>query len=176
MKKIILVLGTPLSGKKTQSKLLAESLNYKYVLMDDVIKSEIENKTKIGLIAEKYINTNTPIPDEYYIMLIKDLVINLKQEGVVFCGFPKTIAQAKALDLFLFSRKNEKAICVFLKLDPIVTLSRFGSADEYRVKQNEFNLNSQPVVDYYSNNKIEIEASNKSNVELNNEILKCISI
>jgi adenylate kinase family enzyme len=109
-------------------------------------------------------------------MLIKDLVINLKQKGVVFCGFPKTIAQAKALDLFLFSRKNEKPTCVFLKLDPITALGRFGSADDYRIKQNEFNLNSQPVVDYYSNNKIEIEASNKSNVELNNEILKCISI
>jgi len=124
MKKIVVMLGTPLSGKKTHSKLLSEKLGYKYFSLNEVVAEEVKNKTKIGLILEKYSNTTIKAPDEYAIMLMKEYIINLKEEGAIFYNFPQSVAQAKALDNFLFLRKNNEAIVIYLNTDPSIAIKR----------------------------------------------------
>lgn len=178
MKKIIVVIGTPYSGKDTHSKLLAEKLNFKYCSFDDVVNEEIKNKTKIGLIMQRYLNCATQTPDEYFIMLMKDIIINLKEDGIVFNDFPKTIAQAKALDSFLFMRKTNKPIAINLNTQPLYTLKRVIEKTEDTTNEifgsvmNLYELKTKGVIEYYSSNAISFDTS-KNDIEITNEeILK----
>jgi len=174
MKKIIVVLGTPRSGKDTQAKLLAEKLNYKYCSSEDVIAEEIKNKTKIGLIAEKYSNSTTKIPDEYLIMLIKEIIINLKENGIVFNNFPQTLNQAKALETFLFARKINRPTPILLDAEPVIILNRIkeSGGDDVLFK-NEMILYKKdilPIVNYYKSIGLQFDTSAKSAEIINEEI------
>lgn len=176
MKKVIVVIGTPRSGKSTQAKLLAEKLGYKYFSSNDVILEEIKNKTKIGVIMEKYLNSKTTEPDEYLIMLMKDAIINLKENGIVFVGYPNTINQAKVLDSFLFSRKIKSPIPIYLHAEPVAILERVGekviSEDPTAFKRimGTFESVDKMVADYYVN-RIEFDTS-KRGIDLVNEDIK----
>jgi len=174
MKKIIVVIGAPRSGKDTHAKMLSGKLNYKYFSLDYVISEEVKNKTKIGLILEKYSQSEVQAPDEYAIMLMKDAIINLKEDGIVFNNYPQTIAQAKALDSFLFSRRIEKVVPVFLNIDQFDTLNRMveNSRDSFNKTMNDYDKNKKPVVDYYTSNRIEFDTSKNNSEIINEEIIK----
>jgi adenylate kinase len=180
MKKIIVMLGAPCSGKDTHAKMLALKLKFKYCSSDDIIAEEIKNKTKIGLVAERYLSTKTKMPDEYLIMLVKEIIINLKEDGIVFNDFPKTVNQAKALDTFLFSRKTTKPIAVFLNTESPVILKRLKeksedkSFDYFMSVMNNYDAKTKSVANYYLKNRIEFDTSKESVEDVNEEITKKI--
>jgi len=175
MKKIIVMLGTPLSGKKTHSKLLSEKLGYKYFSLNEVVAEEVKNKTKIGLILEKYSNTTTKAPDEYAIMLMKEYIINLKENGAVFYNFPQSVVQAKALDIFLFSRKNNKAIAIYLNTNPSVAIKRMSEENKksFRDIMSEYDKKGRLISDYYAANRLEFDTANSIDV-VSEQIIKKI--
>ncbi len=174
MKKIIIFFGMPKSGKKTHSKMLSEKLGYKYFNVENVIVNEISNKTKMGLIFEKYQNGGIAIPDEYFILLMRDLIINLKEDGVVFCGFPKNIAQAKALDFFLFNKNIKSPVSIFLKAELTVLFGRCGEQGQnfFRNQMNEYERKTKPLLFYYSSKMFEFDTSKDDVNQVNKEILK----
>jgi len=173
MKKIIVMIETPSLNKKQHAELLSQKLGYKYFSMEDVINEEIKNKTKIGLIMEKYSSSNILAPDEYSIMLMKDAIINLKENGIVFDGFPQSVAQAKSLDSFLFSRKTNKPIPILFDSEQVVV-----SSNEYKnMAMHEsvvslFDSKMELVADYYDATAIKINTSNKSVDQTIEEITK----
>jgi adenylate kinase len=174
MKKIIVVTGTLCSGKNAHSKLLAKNLNYKYCYVNDIVNEEIKNKTKIGLILEKYLNSGTKEPDEYLTMLIKEIIINLKEDGIVFNGFPKTVGQAKALDSFLFARKIKKPISIFLDTESVVSLKRLVEKTDQSFNEvmNAYEKRTKPVIDYYAPTRIVFDTSKEDIENVNEEIVK----
>lgn len=179
MKKVIVVLGPPRSGKNTQAKLLAKKLSYKYLSADDLVAEEIKNKTKIGLIAERYSNSTKKMPDEYLIMLIKDIIINLKEDGIVFNKFPETLTQAKALETFLFSRKTNRPIPILLETEPISILSRImkennGDSDSFKREMDLYRNEVMPTTNYYDAIGLKFDTSNKSSEVINEEIIKVL--
>lgn len=178
MKKIIVVIGMPCSGKSTHARMLSEKLNFKYCCFENIIEDEIKNKTKIGVILDRYTTSNTKIPDEYFIILLKEIIINLKEEGIVFDDFPKTINQAKALDSFLFSRKIHRPHVIFLDIEMLDLTQRIrvkekidDVSDTFRRILGLYNLNTKPVVDYYENkmdfnvSKLDIQSANDKIIE-----------
>jgi adenylate kinase len=163
---------------KTHSELLSKKLGYKYFSLFDVMLDEIKNKTKIGLILEKYLISKTDIPDEYMIILMKDAIINLKEDGIVFNGYPQTIAQAKALDFFLFSRKMNKIAPIFLKIESITSLLRISKKydkDSFKPIMANYANKMKMVESYYENVTKGFDTTMENIDVVNENIIKCIS-
>lgn len=94
----ILLLGPPGSGKGTQAKSLAEALKIPHISTGDMLRQAIQSRTALGEEAKQYMNQGALLPDSLVITMTKDRLAEKDcQAGWVLDGFPRTIAQAKAL-------------------------------------------------------------------------------
>ena len=93
----ILLLGPPGAGKGTQAARLSQRLGVEHLATGDILRAEVADGTDLGLQAKEYMNRGDLVPDE---LVIKMLLSRLKgtSRDVIFDGFPRTMAQAKALD------------------------------------------------------------------------------
>ena len=98
MKNIIL-LGAPGAGKGTQAALIAEEYKVPHISTGDILRRNIKEGTPLGLQAKSYIDAGGLVPDEVVIGLVEDrLKADDCKNGYILDGFPRTIAQAEALD------------------------------------------------------------------------------
>lgn len=113
---ILIMLGAPGTGKGTVAAKLSEKLNIPQVSTGDIFRKAIAEKTDVGIEAEKYISKGMLVPDEVTIKIVEE---RLKDEdvknGLILDGFPRTIDQAKALDLML--EKENKNITLAINLE-----------------------------------------------------------
>ena len=97
----IVLLGAPGAGKGTQAVRLAEKYSVPHISTGDIFRSNIKGGTPIGLVAKSYIDKGQLVPDEVTVQIVKE---RLEQDdcknGYLLDGFPRTVAQAKALDEF----------------------------------------------------------------------------
>ena len=101
----IVILGAPGSGKGTQSKLIIEKYGLFHISTGDILRKEIEEHTALGAMAEEYIRQGQLVPDEIIINMVAKLLDKTSHpKGYIFDGFPRTIAQAQALDELLRER------------------------------------------------------------------------
>jgi adenylate kinase len=95
----IILFGPPGVGKGTQAKLLAEEFNIPHISTGDLLRAAVKNKTPLGLKAQQYMDAGNLVPDEIMIDLIREILNSpWAQRGFILDGFPRTVAQAKALD------------------------------------------------------------------------------
>lgn len=100
--KNILLFGPPGVGKGTQADILKEKYNLVHISTGDVFRSHIKRETKLGKLAKSYIDKGNLVPDDVTIKMLKSVVNKAPQSnGIIFDGFPRTKAQAIALDKFL---------------------------------------------------------------------------
>ena len=98
--KNIIIFGAPGSGKGTYSDEIVAKYGMGHISTGDVLRGEIKNGTELGKIAKGYIDNGQLIPDELMIdILAKTYDAQTKGQGVIFDGFPRTIAQAEALKM-----------------------------------------------------------------------------
>ena len=98
MKNVIL-LGAPGAGKGTQAALICEEYNVPHISTGDILRRNIKEGTPLGVKAKEYIDAGALVPDEVVIGLVEDRLANADcKDGYVLDGFPRTIAQAEALD------------------------------------------------------------------------------
>lgn len=113
---ILIMLGAPGTGKGTVAAKLSEKLNVPQVSTGDIFRKAIAEKTAVGMEAEKYMSKGMLVPDEVTIKIVEE---RLKDEdvknGLILDGFPRTIDQAKALDLML--EKENKNITLAINLE-----------------------------------------------------------
>ena len=103
--KNIIIFGAPGSGKGTYSDEIVAKYGMGHISTGDVLRGEIKNGTELGKIAKGYIDNGQLIPDELMIdILAKTYDAQTKGQGVIFDGFPRTIAQAEALKKMLADR------------------------------------------------------------------------
>jgi adenylate kinase len=94
----IILLGPPGAGKGTQALMLAKHLNIPQIATGDILRQNIVDKTALGIKAKEYMNEGKLVPDNIIINLIQEYLNSDKcQKGYILDGFPRTIAQAKAL-------------------------------------------------------------------------------
>lgn len=98
----IVLLGPPGVGKGTQAKILAESTKLAHVSSGDLFRENIKNQTDLGKLAKSYMDKGELVPDDVTISMIRDRINRADCEtGVILDGFPRTPAQADALEKML---------------------------------------------------------------------------
>jgi adenylate kinase len=95
----LILLGAPGTGKGTQAHLLAEKEGWLHVSTGDMLREAVANQTGLGVEAKKYMDQGALVPDELVIgMLVERIGKPDAQSGLILDGFPRNLAQAKALD------------------------------------------------------------------------------
>lgn len=114
----LILFGPPGSGKGTQAAKLVEHYNLYHISTGDMFRSEIKGKTELGLLAISYTSKGELVPDEVTIkMLEKRVEDNPNVEGFIFDGFPRTVAQAKALNDFLAKKGDDITALTMLDVE-----------------------------------------------------------
>ena len=113
----IVIFGAPGSGKGTQSARIVEKYGLNHISTGDVLRAEIKNGTELGKTAKGYIDNGQLIPDALMIDILASVFDSFKgSKGVIFDGFPRTIAQADALKEMLKARGQEVSIMLDLEV------------------------------------------------------------
>lgn len=116
--KNIVMLGAPGAGKGTQSALIAKEYGIPHISTGDILRRNIKEGTELGKLAKSYIDAGALVPDDVVIGIVADRLSEADaQNGYVLDGFPRTIAQAEALDKVA---KIDVAINIVVGFDVIV--------------------------------------------------------
>lgn len=158
----IILFGPPGSGKGTQSEKLVLKYNLKHLSTGDILRSEIAGLTPLGLEAKKIMDKGELVPDEVVIGMISSALDNNPQaKGFLFDGFPRTGAQAEALDKLLKLKQTEIAIVLALLVSEEELVHRLlnrgltsGRSDDnnvevIRARIIEYHKKTSAVADYY---------------------------
>ena len=158
----IVLFGKPGAGKGTQADFLKHKYNLVHLSTGDIFRFNIKNDTELGKLAKSYIDNGDLVPDEVTINMLQDEVEkNPQAKGFLFDGFPRTIAQAEALDKFLAGKNQEITATVALEANDEILVQRLlergktsGRADDQdeekiRNRYQEYNEKTAPLMDYY---------------------------
>ena len=114
----IVLFGPPGAGKGTQSERLIEKYGLVHLSTGDVFRANIKGETALGKLAKSYMDAGQLVPDEVTIdMLRSEVVKHDAPKGFIFDGFPRTNAQAQALDEFLASLQTEISLMLALEVE-----------------------------------------------------------
>lgn len=139
----LIMLGAPGAGKGTQAEVLSEKLAIPTISTGAMIRQAIKNGTEVGLKAKDYIDKGLLVPDSAIIDIIKE---RLKEDdcknGFILDGFPRTIAQAEALDEFGI----EIDTALSLEVDDEVIVKRLSGRRECSACAATYHVDSKPPV------------------------------
>jgi adenylate kinase len=174
----LILFGPPGSGKGTQSEKLIEKYAFKHLSTGDLLRSEIAQKTPLGMEAKNLMDKGQLVPDEVVIGMISTaLEKNPKVNGFLFDGFPRTTAQAEALDRLLDFNKTNIGAVLFLQVpeDELIsrminrakTSGRSDDADEnvQRKRLEVYNKDTLPVANHYRKQEKVIELKGVGSVD-----------
>lgn len=159
--KNIIIMGMPAAGKGTVCKHLVSELGFYHISTGVILREEQEAGTAIGKMADRLIDTGNYMPDNIMIPLLKQRVMDSDNTvGVLFDGFPRTMAQAKQLSLFLMQRRQPLAAVICLDVDKKIAIDRImqrslteGRADDdpkvVGNRVNQYVDNTAPLIDHY---------------------------
>jgi adenylate kinase len=158
----IVLFGKPGAGKGTQANFLKEKYNLTHLSTGDIFRYNIKHNTELGQLAKTFMDKGDLVPDEVTIQMLQSEVDNNPHSaGFLFDGFPRTLAQAKALDKFLESKKQEITATVALEADDEILVQRLlergktsgrpDDQDEEKIRNryDEYNQKTAPLMDYY---------------------------
>ncbi|WP_163718438.1 adenylate kinase [Mangrovibacterium lignilyticum] len=112
----LVLFGPPGAGKGTQAEFLIESFGLVHLSTGDLLRNEIASSTPLGVEAKRYMDNGELVPDSVVIGMIKNkLEANTDAKGFIFDGFPRTVAQAEALDQLL--NANGTPVSAMLSLE-----------------------------------------------------------
>jgi adenylate kinase len=159
----IVLFGPPGAGKGTQAKKLIDKYGLVHLSTGDLLRAEITNGTPLGLKAKNIMDRGDLVSDEIVIGMIENkLNANPKANGFIFDGFPRTTAQAQALDELLKNKNTSITMMIALEVDTVELTRRLlvrghesGRADDQneeiinnRIK--EYNNKTAPLKTYYN--------------------------
>ena len=114
----IVIFGPPGSGKGTQSEKLISKYGFKHLSTGDLLRKEMKEGTPLGLEAKSLIEAGHLVPDEVVIGMVNSAVdAHPDVPGFLFDGFPRTVAQAEALDNLLSQKKKKINTVLFLAVN-----------------------------------------------------------
>ena len=171
----IILFGPPGAGKGTQAKYLVKKFNCLHISTGDMLRNEIQNDTEIGKMIINDMNEGKFISDEIVNKLIKNVVQDpQKKNKLIFDGYPRSLSQAKNLDILLEHSKQKIDFIFFLNVDKETIIARIkkrkvlekrsdDDLDTILKRYDTYMETTKPVLDFYSKNSnfYEIDGSQK---------------
>jgi adenylate kinase len=174
----LILFGPPGSGKGTQSDKIVDKYGLKHLSTGNLLRQEIADKTPLGLEAKSFIDKGQLVPDEVVIGMVDSFFDQHKNaRGFLFDGYPRTVAQAEALDKLLQLKKTGIETVLFLNVDEeelikrLVnrgkTSNRSDDMDEnvQRNRQKVYRNETLPVADYYKKQSKVVDVKGMGTVE-----------
>ena len=141
----IILIGAQGSGKGTQAELLSQALGFPHVASGDLFRKAIDEKTELGLKAKAYLDRGELVPDDLTVaMVLGRLEEPDCAQGVLLDGFPRTVAQAQALDDGLQRAGKQIDLAIYLKVPRDELLSRLSGRYICRANQHVYNIYTRP--------------------------------
>jgi len=123
----LVLLGGPGAGKGTQAERLAQTLGIPQVSTGDLFRENLKNETPLGLLARGYMERGELVPDEVTVGMVRE---RLKQpdcaHGAILDGFPRTVAQAEALEALLAELGSRLTVVPYIQVPEEVLLARLA--------------------------------------------------
>jgi adenylate kinase len=162
----LVLFGPPGSGKGTQSERLVKKYGLIHLSTGNLLREEISHKTPLGIEAKKFIDHGQLVPDEVVIGMVDSFFDKHKEAiGFLFDGFPRTVAQARALDKLMALKKTEIATVLALEVTEEELVKRLlnrgktsGRSDDtneevVRKRFTVYSKETSPVAEYYKKTK-----------------------
>ncbi len=171
----IILFGPPGAGKGTQAKHLVKKLNNFQISTGDILREEIKNNTEIGKKIIDVMNDGRFVNDDIVNQLLEKQVFDpQKKNKLIFDGYPRSINQAKNLDLLLDSSNQKIDLVFFLNVNKETIIKRIqkrkilekrsdDEMDTILKRYETYMETTKPVLDFYSKNSNfhEIDGSNE---------------
>ena len=160
----IVLFGPPGAGKGTQSKYLVKKLNAFQISTGDILREEMKKKSEIGKAITNDMSDGKFISDDIVNNLIENLIYDKQKKGkFIFDGYPRSLSQAKNLDLLLKKSNQNLDLILFLNVDKDTILKRIekrkiiedrsdDDSDTILKRYDAYMEITQPVLDFYSVN------------------------
>lgn len=141
----ILLIGAPGAGKGTQAEKLSQRYALRHIASGDLFHKAFEERTELGLKARHYVDLGELVPDDITIpVVIRYLEEPESMQGVIFDGFPRTLAQAQALDAELQRLNRQIDLAIHLKVSREELLQRFSGRLFCRANQHVYHTKFRP--------------------------------
>jgi adenylate kinase len=160
----IIICGAPGCGKGTQSDLIVEKYKLKHLSTGDLLRGEIAEKSELGIIAESYISKGNLVPDEMIINILSKKIEAFGNDinGIILDGFPRTVAQAEALEQMMSKNSKEINVLVDLNVEKEELIDRLvkrgqtsGRSDDnletITKRLQVYEIQTAPVSSFYKN-------------------------
>ncbi len=160
----IILFGPPGAGKGTQAKYLIKRLNGFQISTGEMLRDEIINDTEIGRLITNDMNDGKFVSDEIVNKLIKEVIFNpQKKDKLIFDGYPRSLSQAKNLDLLLKNSNQKISFIFFLNVNKETIIERIEKRKKVEKRSDDeldtilkrydtYMQTTRPVLDYYSKN------------------------
>ena len=158
----IVLFGPPGAGKGTQSERLIHKYGLIHLSTGDIFRANIKGETELGKLAKSYMDQGSLVPDEVTINMLRTEVLKHPDaNGFIFDGFPRTNAQAQALDTFLATLNSAISIMLALEVEEAELRTRLllrgqnsGRPDDVnpeviQKRIDVYNNETKPVKDFY---------------------------
>lgn len=141
----IVLIGAQGSGKGTQAGLLTEALGLRHLASGDLFRQALNERTPLGMRARAYMDRGELVPDDLTVaMVLQRLADPAYTSGVVLDGFPRTIAQAQALDRGLHRMESRVDIAAYLEVPRDELLTRLSGRYICRAAQHVYHQSTRP--------------------------------
>lgn len=141
----IILIGAQGSGKGTQAGKLSQALGIRHVASGDLFRTAFSEKTELGMQAKAYMDRGELVPDDLTLQMVLSRIEELDcAQGVLLDGFPRTIAQAQALDTGLQEVGKQIDLAVYLNVPKEELLERLSGRYICRANQHVYNIRTRP--------------------------------
>src|SRR5512134_1691503 len=145
MATFIVMLGPPGVGKGTQAKILSEKTELAHISSGDLFRENLKNQTELGKLAQTYMTKGELVPDDVTVAMIKDRLTRPDcQAGAILDGFPRTPAQAEALEAMLREFNGQVDVVPFITAGEDVLIERLTGRWTCRAEGHVFNEKTNP--------------------------------